>query len=872
MTLTPGTRLGPYEILSSLGAGGMGEVYRARDDRLHRFVALKFLPVGPDDDSTARKQLLHEARAAAALDHPYVCKVHEVGEVNGRPFIAMECISGETLKARIAREPLRFRDAVRVAIEMAEALDSAHARGVVHRDLKPSNVMLSEDGHVKILDFGVAIRLKETTLGHERTQTAASPESADAGTVAYMAPERLRGQPADARSDLFSFGVVLYEMLTGVQPFQRATTLLTARAILDESPAPWPLRAAPPVLLQHIVRKAIAKNPVERYQSVHDLLTDLRAVVAEAEDSQHGLGTGSAVPTPRVHARRSWRLAATVIATLVLGASVALVWGVLRRHDLDVPIEPTHMQVTLVGNVTVAELSPDGRTIAYVAGDRDESRLIVQDAGGGTAIEISRGRGPIRPPRWSPDGSLLAFSSYNGALNVVPRLGGHPRQLATVAFYAWAPDGSRLAVANPDSGGFKIISAGTGAILDTVQLSQLSMVRGLDWDRTSGRVALLERDSSGSSAIWVLTSDGKQAHRLYSDTNALRTPRWGSAGDVIYCLRTRNDAAEVVRLDVSSAVHVRPLVLVSGLSAEAGADLSVSADASRLLHVRIQESSNLALFDLRRPDAPPTLLTRGTGVFTEPRVSVDGSWIAAAARRGSNASIVKVPISGGSPTPLTLGDHQDGGPAWSPDGKQIAFASKRSGTLGLWTMTADGQRQVQLQAAALSPNLAVTWLPDGRIAWQQVTAGRRMNYRIQDLATRGEEFLVSEQAGGWLFNPRFSPRGDHVAVFWNRADRKQGLGLWIISWPGRAERFVKEGLYPISWSPDGEWIYAFDGDGVVWSVPRRNGSPRIAVRLPTGDLRGCDGTPDGRYIVCSVADRKADAWLIENFDPRVKRD
>ena len=413
--------------------------------------------------------------------------------------------------------------------------------------------MLSEDGHVKILDFGVAIRLKETTLGHERTQTAASPESADAGTVAYMAPERLRGQPADARSDLFSFGVVLYEMLTGVQPFQRATTLLTARAILDESPAPWPLRAAPPLLLQHIVRKAIAKNPVERYQSVHDLLTDLRAVAAEAENGQQGLGTDQ--PSRLLMCTRDGRGSSPRPSSLHW--SWVLLWRSsgescdvmnwtcpLSRLTSRSPSWGTSR--SLISRLMAAAL----RTWPAIVTSRDSS-FRTSEVGLRLRFHAEE---EIRPPRWSPDGSLLAFSGYNGGLKVVPRLGGHPRQLATVAFYAWAPDGSRLAIANPDTRGFKIISAGTGAILDSVQLSQLSAVHGLDWDRTSGRLALLERDSSGSWAIWVLTSDGKQAHRLYSDTNTLRTPRWGSAGDVMYCLRTRNDAAEVVRLDVSSAV------------------------------------------------------------------------------------------------------------------------------------------------------------------------------------------------------------------------------------------------------------------------------------------------------------------------------
>lgn len=272
-----------YRILKKLGEGGMGEVYLAQDTALDRTVALKFLLPAAQGDETARKRLLAEARSAAALDHPFICKVYEAGEADHRPFIAMEYVEGTNLKDKLSRGVLPFKETLRIAAEIAEALDCAHGRGIVHRDLKPSNILLTSDGHVKVMDFGLAKHLPAGSMGTEKTATATLTEAGSTpGTLTFMAPEQLKGESADARSDIFAFGVMLYEMLAGVHPFLRDSPLQTACAIMDETPPPIARYAGSvPELLEHTVKRMLAKDRGQRYQSIHEVRTNLVELLQE---------------------------------------------------------------------------------------------------------------------------------------------------------------------------------------------------------------------------------------------------------------------------------------------------------------------------------------------------------------------------------------------------------------------------------------------------------------------------------------------------------------------------------------------------------------------------------------------------------------
>ncbi len=381
MTLPPGTRLGPYDITAKIGAGGMGEVYRARDTRLHRDVALKILPAALTIDPTRHERFVQEARAASALEHPHIAMIHDIGDADGVTFIAMELVRGEPLADLVARGPLAPARAIELAIEIAEGLARAHDVGLVHRDLKPANVMVTTEGHAKIIDFGLA-KLVDA-LGGESCETAARPVTESGvvlGTVGYMSPEQAQGAAVDYRSDVFSFGIVVYEMLAGRRPFAGRTTIDTLHAILNIPAPPLPPTVgAAATDLQRIVDKCLAKDPNERYQGMRDVLVDLRAARRRLDSlpitADATLASRSKLPARSiwttgfgaVGSRRIWLYVASVAAF----TAIAIMAATLRipRTSLIAPTE--WEQITdYADSVSSPALSSDGRMLAFLRGPR----------------------------------------------------------------------------------------------------------------------------------------------------------------------------------------------------------------------------------------------------------------------------------------------------------------------------------------------------------------------------------------------------------------------------------------------------------------------------------------------------------------------
>ncbi|MGH9368286.1 MAG: serine/threonine-protein kinase, partial [Thermoanaerobaculia bacterium] len=363
MTLSPGTRLGPYEIVAALGAGGMGEVYRARDARLGREVALKVLPEELSLDRSRLSRFEQEARSASALNHPNIVTIHEIGREGETPFIAMELVDGKTLRELAVSGPLAIRRVLSVAAQVAEGLAKAHAAGIVHRDLKPENVMVSKDGFVKVLDFGLAKLVELDTGGVSAMPTLARPETQPGtvlGTVAYMSPEQASGEPLDFRSDQFSLGSILYEMTTGRKAFGRKTAAETMAAIIREEPEPvGKLRPEAPLPLRWILERCLAKDPEERYASTRDLARDLSSVRDHISEVSSGAEALLAAP-----ARPRRRLAA-LAAGLALAAAGALAGWAARRPS-GVPSAPTFKRLTFrQGQLGNARFAPDGQTILY---------------------------------------------------------------------------------------------------------------------------------------------------------------------------------------------------------------------------------------------------------------------------------------------------------------------------------------------------------------------------------------------------------------------------------------------------------------------------------------------------------------------------
>ena len=446
-----GTTISHYKVLEKIGQGGMGEVFLAQDTTLDRKVALKFLPEELQQDSTAKKRFLREAKSAAALDHPYICHIHEVGEVEGKSFIAMEYVQGETLKDNLAEGPLPLNDALEKATEVAEALEEAHKQGIVHRDLKPANIMLTPQGHVKMMDFGLAKRVTPAEGQEQEITTALTKRGSILGTVPYMSPEQVRGQEVDTRSDIFSFGVVLYEMLAGVHPFKKGGQIETANAILSETQPPLSRYTNDvPGLLQHTVKKMLAKEPDRRYQLIHEVRTDLGELVEESGESISEL---AATPSKAVAAAGGWRQPLPLMAALLVGAIIAsvAVWNLkpALRTTTSFTTQTVATQLTNYGDEFSPALAPDGRSFVFVSDHGGTPDIWLRQVSGGDLVKLTDDTAVESDLVYASDGETIYFTRNDDSGRAIWRigaLGGQPRRVVSNANQpAPSPDGHSIA-------------------------------------------------------------------------------------------------------------------------------------------------------------------------------------------------------------------------------------------------------------------------------------------------------------------------------------------------------------------------------------------------------------------------------------------
>jgi len=435
MTLPSGSRLGPYEIVAPIGAGGMGEVYRARDARLHREVAVKVLPDSFSDDPDRLRRFEQEARAASALNHPGILTIHDFGEHDGAPYVVSELLEGQTLRERMTGAELPLRKAVDYATQIARGLAAAHEKGIVHRDLKPENVFVTKDGRVKILDFGLAkLSRPELAVPATETPTAGTEPGTILGTVGYMSPEQVRGLPADHRSDIFSFGAIVSEMLTGRRAFHGSSPVETMSAILREEPVGLSeTSVTTPAALVRLVHHCLEKEPSERFQSIGDVAFNLESLSTASSSPSVPLMAGARPGKPVRAATRMLPAIAAVLAALALG----YVAGTLRKGPPRQPAVLVHRLTDSAGLEESPAISPDGKSVAFAAYAGDERQILVRLVTGGEPLRITSDALDHESPRWAPDGTSLVYYSPpregepQGTLWEVAALGGSPRRISS---------------------------------------------------------------------------------------------------------------------------------------------------------------------------------------------------------------------------------------------------------------------------------------------------------------------------------------------------------------------------------------------------------------------------------------------------------
>jgi Tol biopolymer transport system component len=716
MPPTAGTKLGPYEIVAPLGAGGMGEVYRARDARLNRDVAIKILPTSFASDPERLQRFAQESRAAAALNHPNILSIFDIGEFNvgeehGAPYVVSELLEGETLRDRLRDGPLSSRKAIDYAQQIARGLAAAHDKGIVHRDLKPENLFLTGDGRAKILDFGLAkiTRPEADTTGDAPTQQVGTEAGMVMGTVGYMSPEQVRGKAADPRSDIFAFGAIVYEMLSGKRAFHAESPVDTMSAILKEDPpdlAETARNVAP--ALERIVRHCMEKNPAERFQSARDVAFNLEALTDTSSSSRGGVHA-----MPEEPAARRWLT--PLLGGLLLLASWAGVYRLARRGAV-APANPTFHEVTFRnGTIWAARFAPDGQTIVYGAAwegqppeifstrfDSSDSRSVGLPASQILAIS-SKGEMAISlHPR-----SLAAFGQ-SGTLARVPLAGGAPREVIDKVFWAdWTPDGQSLAVIRESmvarlhlefpsgtviyeplgwvshvrfspSGEFLAIADhvsggddGRIVIIDVhghikASSSFYASVEGLAWSPNGNEVWFSAVPAGSARSIYALDFSGKE-RLIYRAPGGLTVQDISRTGLV---LMTSDKTRITISALAPGETRERSLSwfdwsLITDMSAD-GKTIVFSESGEA-------EAANYSIF-LRKTDGSPAVRL-GDGGFGF--LSPDGQWVISTV--GAPAKLMLLPTGVGEPRQLTDDKLDHTYAAWLPDSKSIVFTAAEPG-------------------------------------------------------------------------------------------------------------------------------------------------------------------------------------------------
>ena len=867
MRLTPGTRLGSYEVVSGLGAGGMGEVYRARDTVLHRDVALKL--VHPDychhPDSLAR--LRREARALAALNHPNVATLHELAEFGGSCGLVMELVSGQTLFELLRDRRLKTADALRLATQIAAALEAAHERGVVHRDLKPGNVKITDDGNAKVLDFGLA-KTPEEADGSESTLVTA--RGVVLGTAPYMSPEQARGADVDRRTDVWAFGCVLFEMLTGKLAFDGESRSDIVVAILEKEPDWSLLPADTPPSVRRLIRRCLHKDVRRRFRDIGDARLELEDAVAGERPSD---APGDVVAAPVVTPRMAWvRSSALIVLGVVAGGLAMMAWP---RSGPTADSGEVRFTVTLPDDERLAQtelgslaMRPDGRAVVYAAARGATTHLILRTFDGGATRALPGTTGALSP-FFSPDGVWVGFFA-DGKLKKISIAGGSPVAICD------APDGLG---GSWSTAATIVFASATGAPLQRVSADGGEPARATALDVSRGEFShrwpefLPGGDtvlfSVGTVGEWDEAEIAAQSLQSGERTIILKggtNPRYLSSGHLAYA---HDGAIWIAAFDARRlSLDGQPVRVLEGVatSADGAAQFAVSPAGAAAYHPSVPVSARrLVVVD----GAARTPLAAPPHAYVTPRVSSDGQRVLLG-MADSAEHVWSYDLASGALTQLTF-EAANRSPVWSANGQRVTFASNRNGALNLFSVPATAEGPAERLTTSDSLQLPGSWSADGELLAfmeQHPTSGRD----VWLMRRNGERVPIAVSPADESA-PRFSPNGRWLAYVSNESG-PANVYVREVRNSGAARQVSASGGSEPVWRADSDALY-FRSDGRILASPIAGGTPRPVfdgvIEPGTFDAAGYDVMPgrDRFLVITSAASGSAPSELrmILNWKP-----
>ena len=890
MALTSGTKLGPYEIQSPLGAGGMGEVYRARDTRLDRIVAVKVLASHLSSSPELKQRMEREGRAISSLNHPHICQLYDIGSQNGTDYLVMEFLEGETLAERLRKGAVPLAEVFKIGIAVAEALAVAHRSGIVHRDLKPGNIMLTAGG-AKLMDFGLAKPLGMQNSGTGTGSAAPSFTAAATmsgpspltplttagsviGTIQYMSPEQIEGKEADARSDVFAFGAVLYEMVAGKRPFQGKSQISLASSILESEPEPVSkLKPNTPPAFDHVVTTCLQKNPDERYQSAHDVKLELQWIAADKSSP------AVAAAPPRSTARDRVTRSALMIFAIVL--------GIVAGSFLRAPVSPEGSIRTVINppekttlNLTGDSagppvLSPDGSAIAFSATGADgKAALWVRPMNLLEARMLPSTEGAIFP-FWSPDGRSLGFFA-GSKLKTIDLNGGSAQVICDASLGrggAWGPGGVILFSPSPSDPLMRVsINGGTPVPITKIDTALHTSHR---WpfflpDGKHFLYLALHHDPSKSAnnELYYASLDGRENRPLFrSQANAVYADG--------FLLFARGNQLMAQPFDPASGkLSGEPQDLAKGIMNDASTwHMDASASSGGLLVFGSGASGDLQLVWMNNSGKEISTVADKLEELQGAVVSPQGDRIALQIDAGEN-DIWVLDLSRGVRTRLTFGPVANTSPVWSPDGKWIAYASPRTGRFNLYRKPSDGSGAEELLLTddqGIDPS---DWSHDGKYLIYTRGGPTGQTWALPLQGERKPSMVLSRGAFA-----KFSPDGRWLAY---TSDESGAFEVYVVAFGGGQAKYqvsANAGQLP-RWGRDGKELYFLDATFDIFAVPVRDadgalqfGVPQTVVSNWSAPLAFYDVAPDGKKILLNrIAQQVSQSvTVVTSFTAGLKR-